>query len=593
MRSSKIGCFLFIPLLFLTFFVKLSAQNGVISEKDIFTHISVLASDSLAGRSPGSVGDEKSVKYISNALNLSEKSIPYIESFDIITGVSAGKNNVLAISEEQSVFEKDFVPLSFSANEQLNAEVVFAGYGFDYAKKETVWNDYAGIDVKNKWVLLLRDEPFFGNTDYDFKNLLSDRNKTMMAIDKGAAGVLLVSGTAFDKDDNLADIKNPNGTVKIPVFQITRATADKILAKSEFSISKLEAEIISAKKPMSFNTGVFVSAKSDVEIIKLSTSNIYTIIEGNDPVLKNEYIVIGAHYDHLGWGGDGSGSRRPDTVAIHYGADDNASGVSAVLEMADILSSGKLNNSRSYILVAFGAEERGLLGSKYFVENPPVPLQNIKAMINLDMIGRLREDNSLQISGVGSSVEADSLLNLINKEYNFKLVFSQEGYGPSDHASFYAKDIPVIYFSTGAHADYHTPEDKAEKINTVGIQTITEFIFALTRNLDKMPNSLTYKEAGPKTSSEAKHGGTRKISLGIMPDFAATDIGGLRAEIVTPGKPAYAAGMKNGDIITAINGNTVGDIQEYMFRLGQLNPGEQITVDVIRGDEKVVLVIQL
>ncbi len=593
MKSFKFGCFFFISLLFLTFSVKISAQNGVISEKDIFTHISVLASDSLDGRFPGSVGDGKSVKYISNALVLTEKTIPQIQNFEIITGVSAGTNNLLSVNGEQSVFKNDFIPLSFSASEQLNAEVVFAGYGFDYDKNEIIWNDYSNIDVKNKWVLLLRDEPFSENADYDFKNLLSDRNKTMLAIDKGAAGVLLVSGAVFEKDDNLAEIKNPNGTVKIPVFQITRATADKILAKSGFSISKLEAEIISAKKPKSFNTGITVNAKSDVELIRVNTSNIYTIIEGNDPILKNEYIVIGAHYDHLGLGGDGSGSRRPDTVAIHYGADDNASGVSSVLEMADILSSGKLNNSRSYILVAFGAEERGLLGSKYFVENPPVPLQNIKAMINLDMIGRLREDNSLQIGGVGSSIEADSLVNLINKDFNFKLVLSQEGYGPSDHASFYSKDIPVIYFSTGAHADYHTPEDKAEKINAAGIQTITEFIFALTRNLDKMPNALTYKEAGPKTSTGAKHGGSRKVSLGIMPDFGSTDIGGLRAEIVTPGKPAYASGMKNGDIITAINGNSVGDIQEYMFRLGQLNLGEQITVDVIRGEEKIVLLIQL
>ena len=225
---------------------------------------------------------------------------------------------------------------------------------------------------------------YYAATDgYDFKNILQDRDKVITAIDKGAAGVLLVSPTAFDKNDNLIEIKNPDGSVKVPVIHITRNIADKILSPSGHNIPELENKIITEKQPFSFNTGSFVNANTDIEIIKARTSNIYTIIEGNDPVLKNEYIVIGAHYDHLGFGGEGSNSRRPDTTAIHYGADDNASGVAAMLELADVLSYGNYKNSRSYILVAFGAEERGLLGSKYFIENPPVPLQNIKEMINL------------------------------------------------------------------------------------------------------------------------------------------------------------------------------------------------------------------
>ncbi len=593
MANLKTGLPLLIFSVFILISAELASQTGVISEKDIFKHISVLASDSVEGRFPGSSGDEKSVKYISEIMSSPGKNHQYVQNFEIITGVSAGKNNSLSINDTQVVFNKDFAPLSFSASGQLNAEVIFAGYGFDYNKGEISWNDYANINVKNKWVLLLRDEPLPATDGYDFKNILQDRDKVITAIDKGAAGVLLVSPTAFDKNDNLIEIKNPDGSVKVPVIHITRNIADKILSPSGHNIPELENKIITEKQPFSFNTGSFVNANTDIEIIKARTSNIYTIIEGNDPVLKNEYIVIGAHYDHLGFGGEGSNSRRPDTTAIHYGADDNASGVAAMLELADVLSYGNYKNSRSYILVAFGAEERGLLGSKYFIENPPVPLQNIKEMINLDMIGRLKPDNSLQIGGVGSSAEADSLLNLINKNFDFMLVLSPEGYGPSDHASFYAKDIPVFFVSTGAHTDYHTPEDKAEKINYKGMQLITGFIFSLVKELDNMPQPLTYKEAGPKAASGARHGGARKVSFGIMPDFAASDINGLRAEIVTPGKPAYAAGMKNGDIITAINGNPVGDIQEYMFRLGQLNPGDQVTVDVNRDGEKVVLIIQL
>jgi Zn-dependent M28 family amino/carboxypeptidase len=313
------------------------------------------------------------------------------------------------------------------------------------------------------------------------------------------------------------------------------------------------------------------------------------ILPGRDPVLKNEYVVVGAHYDHLGKGGPGSGTRALDTVAIHYGADDNASGVAAMLDVAARAKSEK-KNRRSIVFVAFGAEEMGLIGSKQFTGAPPVDLSKATAMFNFDMVGRLdTASRALSIGGTQTSAESEEMLTRLNT--GFRLAFSGEGIGPSDHAPFYLRNIPVFFFSTGAHPDYHTPGDVAQKINFSGIQQITDYSWSMVREIANRENRLTFKEAGSKI--QRSRGGRFKVTLGVMPDYAGLEKNGMRVDAVTPGKPAEKAGMQKGDIVTAIDGKSVGNIYDYMNRLKTLTEGQTISVDVLRNGKSVVLIVQL
>ena len=299
--------------------------------------------------------------------------------------------------------------------------------------------------------------------------------------------------------------------------------------------------------------------------------------------------MIGAHHDHLGMGGKGSSSRQPDTFAIHYGADDNASGVAAVLELAEKFTT--LKPERSIIFATFGAEEKGILGSMYFTEHSPVPLGKIILMINLDMIGRMKPDSSLQIGGVGTSTLFPEILNKLDEKYHFKLQLNTAGYGPSDHASFYAKDKPVLFFTTGIHMDYHTPGDNVGSLNINLLSSITSFIGDVALYMADLDTVLLFQEAGPKTIESRGYRG--KISLGIMPDVSAEGKNGLAVLAVTEGKPASNGGIKRGDVIISIDGKTVGDIYEYMYRLEKLKVGDAVVVTVRRGKENIELMIQL
>ncbi len=332
-----------------------------------------------------------------------------------------------------------------------------------------------------------------------------------------------------------------------------------------------------------------VSARADVELKEARTTNVVAMVPGNDPQLRDEYIVFGAHYDHLGWGGPGSGTRAVDTVAIHAGADDNASGVATVIELAKRAVREK-NNRRSLIFIAFGAEEMGLIGSKNFTANAPVDLKKIKAMFNFDMVGRLDSvSNALSISGTMTSLESEEILSRLNP--GFSLAFSGEGFGPSDHAAFYMENIPVFFFSTGAHADYHTPGDISEKINYDGITRVADYAWKVASEITNRDESLSFREAGSKM--QRSRGGRFKVTLGVMPDYAGLEKHGMRVDAVTKDKPAYKGGMLKGDIITAIDGKPVGNIYDYMNRLKSFSVGQTISVDILRGNEQKVLIIQL
>jgi Zn-dependent M28 family amino/carboxypeptidase len=514
------------------------------------------------------------------------------QKYRVTDKIISGPANSLLLNGELLKLDVDFNPFAFSENASFDSEIVFAGYGFDINEDSLKWNDYSGIDVKGKVVLILRGDPEIEKNLSPFMKYSKDRNKVLQAKDMGAAAVLLVSGKVFDSEDKFEPLAKGDQTVGLPAFRISRKIANTILELKKLNIEDLEKKLNEKRSPDSFSVGVRISGHSDVIQTTTPTRNVVMVLPGTDKVLKNQYVVLGAHFDHLGMGGLGSGSRSGDTIAVHYGADDNASGVGMIIELAEKLAADPNSHKRSIVVAAFSGEEMGLLGSKKYVENPGIDLAAVNAMVNMDMVGRLNENSLLQIGGVGTAEPFRKMLTTQNDTTILKLTLSQEGSGPSDHSSFYGKNVPVLFVSSGAHLDYHTPADSWKKINYEGMIKIADLMYPVIADLANMDSKLVFKEAGPK---EVAGRGTRRkgVTLGIMPDFAGAVKNGLRADLITPGRPAAIGGMKKGDIITSINGKPVNNIEDYMFRLGQLKIGETIHVEVLRNGKMEVLIIQL
>jgi aminopeptidase YwaD len=563
-------------------------------DRSAIATLTYLASDALGGRLPGSSGDSLARCFIRLELLKNKVTLLFHEGLQEIPFTRSrypGTHSCLVYKGDTFAQGKDIALFPLSSADTISAQVAFTGYGITQTGDRFAWNDYAGLDVHNKWVMILRGSPPVDDSTGLYKRYWEDLDKVMLARDNGAAGVLFVSGNADSKEDQLVPFDSLARSIGIPVFHIRRIVADFLLGDRNKTLALLESDMAKTKKPASFAMEDTLFGISDIQLRKGITYNIAGVLEGNDPVLKKEYVVIGAHYDHLGMGGPNSSSRRPDTVAIHNGADDNASGVTVLLSLAEQMNRENIRFKRSIIFVAFGAEEIGLLGSRQFISSPPVDLQKIIAMINLDMVGRLDTSIGLQVSGTGTSLEADSLIRLANKVTNLKIKTSAEGFGPSDHATFYGKDIPVFFLTTGAHEDYHTPFDDVERINFKGLSQITVFALSLAEEIADLPSHLHFREAGPKTG--ASEGRRFKVTLGFMPDFSDDTIDGVRVQFVTKGRPADLGGIQKGDIITAINGLVVHTIYDYMYRLSKLSPGETIGVEIMRNEQKTVLIIQL
>lgn len=568
-------------------------HSSEITPGELSAHVKYLASEKLEGRLPGSEGDLMAEKYIRRELakaGLAPFTGDGIQRFEVPFSAEAGPSNRLTVNGHSFITGADFVPLSLSSNDSLTAGVVFAGYGFVADNDSMKWNDYSGFDIKGKWVMLLRGYPEPNPKASYYRSLSADRTKVITAGDKGAAGVLLVSGEAWDPSDILDRPARGVSSSGMPVIQIKRSVADSILAGTGMVLGELESEINTKLISVSLNTQSTVSAETEVISKNVMTGNVAMKLAGSTDA--EEYVIVGAHFDHLGMGGPGSSSRAVDTIAVHHGADDNASGVALMIELAGKLADKRDEIDRSIIFVAFAAEEMGLLGSKYFVENMGIKPGSVNLMVNLDMVGRMKEGNGLQVGGVGTASGLRDSVISVNKQGKLSLAFTDEGYGPSDHSSFYGKDIPVLFLTTGAHLDYHTPADTWDKINYEGMTMAGELLYDIVKSNAAGKERLAFTEAGPKAPSQPM-GRRRGVTLGIMPDFAGNVKNGLRADFVTPGRPAAAGGMKKGDIITAIDNKPVNNIEEYMFRLNQLKHGQTITVDVLRDGKHEVLLIQL
>ncbi|MFZ2286577.1 MAG: M20/M25/M40 family metallo-hydrolase [Bacteroidales bacterium] len=552
-----------------------------------------LASEGFAGRGTGTGGDSLAAIFIRDEL-IKAGLVPFngtgLQSFTVNTKVETGERNMLVVNDRKYLPQTDFAPLALTSNSALNAPVAFCGYGFMSQADSLKWNDFKGIDIRGKWVLMLRGYPESNPAAKAYAEISSDRIKVLNARENGATGVLLVSGEKWDPADNLERPSRNEGSAGIPVLQIRRSVADSILKPSGFSLAEMENRAEAMTMTGSFITGSVAEAEAEVIARKAATANVVMKIDAEQP--SSEYVIIGAHYDHLGTGGPGSGSRNPDTVAVHYGADDNASGVALMIELAERLAAVKEGPVRNMLFVAFSGEEMGLLGSKYFVDNMGIDPAAVNLMVNLDMVGRLKEGNGLQVGGVGTASGLRDKVASFNDSTLLSLSFTDEGYGPSDHSSFYAKDIPVLVFTTGAHLDYHTPADTWDKLNYEGMVRIGDLLYDIMSSAAGETERLAFTQAGPKGPVQSMSR-RRGVTLGIMPDFAGNVKNGLRADFVTPGKPAALGGMVKGDIIAAIEEKPVNNIEDYMFRLSQLKPGQTVTVEVIRDGKSELLLIKL
>ena len=568
-----------------------SGSSPSITENDIMDHIRYLSHKDRAGRYPGTRESKDVISYLirqfkSFGVKPGGENGSFVQPFNITDGIELGKNNSMIIDGDSLVTGRDYMPLWFSGNETVSASAVFAGYGFSIDEKELKWNDYNEVDVVGKWVIVMRHGPERNNQHSLYTPHSGLHKKMLVARDKGAIGIIYVSQV---EDTDIYPLKYIAGysNAGIPAIHLSNEIADELFKAVGWTRKNIQKRMNQSLKTVSFKLPKTINASVDLNPIQTRAANVVGLIQSGNRKYRNEYVVIGAHFDHLGTGGAGTGSRKPDTIGIHSGADDNASGTSGLLEVAHKLVSQKSRLKRSIILLGFDAEEKGLLGAKYFVENPLIDLQNIVTMINLDMIGRMK-DSSITVGGVGTSPMFEPLLKRESIGRNFTINMTKPGYGPSDHAAFYTKDIPVLFFFTGFHSEYHTPDDSWKLINLKGEKDILNLVYDITFHISRIPKRPVFTEAGPKEGRMQRN--TKfKVTFGIVPSYGSTKKGLEVDGISKADGPAAKAGILKGDVIKTIDGKPINDIYEFMDRLGELEPGMTITVLIDRNGAELEL----
>jgi len=393
-----------------------------------------------------------------------------------------------------------------------------------------------------------------------------------------------VTGPEDSEMDDLIKLSydQATGNAGIVALHVTRKRADELLLGQQKKIKDLQKNINQSRSPHSFVVaGSSVSATVDLQEIRQTTANVAGLIEGSDAVLKDQVLVIGAHYDHLGFGGEGSGSLKPDTIAVHNGADDNASGTAGLLELAQAFAAQRTMLNRSILFMTFSGEELGLLGSARYVKNPLVPIERTVAMLNMDMIGRMN-NRSLIVYGIGTSPGFEELAKRNNKDSTFVLKLNKDGYGPSDHASFYGKQIPVFHFFTDLHSDYHRPSDDYDKLNYQGMADVVRYVEAITKDLDDAKEKPQY--VAVEAPRPAGAGRSSRVFMGTIPDFGE-QVEGMKLSGVREGSPAAKCGLQGGDVIVKFGKVDIKNLYDFTYALGEYKPGDEVEVVFKRGDE--------
>lgn len=575
----------------------LSFLNGcALHPHKIHQHISYLTSPKLEGRLTGTEGERKATAYAANELQRigfqpAGKS-GYFDEFSFTSGISLGKENQLTISgmENNWQIKKDWIPLSFSkAGEIPSGKIVFAGYGIKAPAEGTFpsYDSYVHLDVKDKWVMVFRfiPEGVSAEQRQHLSRYAGIRYKAMIARDAGAKGLLLVSGPTSKVRDELVPLASDVSLAgsSLAGVSLSDKVADAILNHAGKSLEPVQKDLDSGAARIGFEIpGVEVSTK--IELIKEQGIGRNVIARfGNHP--HTAPLILGAHIDHLGRGnGNTSLAKEKERGKIHPGADDNASGVAVVLEVAreieESFSSSEVPLQRDLIVGLWSGEEIGLLGSSHYVRELPSDNKPY-AYINLDMVGRLSKE--LIVQGVASAAKWREIVNAADTDANLHLALQEDPNLPTDTTSFYNAGIPILSFFTGAHAEYHTPHDTPDLINLDGTERIKQFVSAICKKLLSSSDELAYVAV----KAEGEHRGAfLRAYFGTIPDYAATDIQGVKLGGVSAGGPAEKAGIMAGDIIVSVAGKKIENIYDYTYALEALKIGAAVTVEVMRAEKR-------
>ena len=563
-----------------------------LSASRYFEHVRYLASDEMKGRGDGSPELNKASEYIAEQFRLwglrpMGDGNSYFQTFEITVGAEIGPKTQLQLNGASLKINEDFVPVRFSSNADVDADVVFAGFGI--TAPELHYDDYQNIDATGKVVVVLRHQPQESDKTSPFTSTphAGFINKAINAKQHGARAIIFITdGNHTDEEVGRATRDAETDDLGIPSVHAKRDYVVKLLSDAGKDLTGIQKKIDTDLQPQSFD---LPNARAHIvtEIVRTrkSVKNVVAAVTGTDSALQNEWVVVGAHYDHLGLGD--RNSLAPSAIGqVHHGADDNASGTAGVMELARLAARNKNEWKRSVLFITFAGEEIGLLGSSYFINHPTIPLKNTVAMLNMDMIGRLSNDR-LFIGGVGTSPDFRGWLEDFDRSVRLRLDYSESGYGPSDHMSFNAKKVPVLFFFSGLHSDYHKPSDTFDKINPDGAVKILSLVDLMLDKIATQSGHLEYTEVQqPRSPVSASGGSGYGPYFGSVPDFR-DDLQGVLFADVQNSSPAAKAGLKQGDLLIEFDGKPIQNLYDFTYALRSKKPGDRVSVVVKRNGQDV------
>ena len=574
--------------------VRLAQFAPEIREADLRGQVEFLASDALEGRMTGTAGAQQAAEFIADELKrlgVKPAGSDWFQPFQFTSGVKVLTNEnrlevATASATQTFVAEKDFRPLSFTDNGSVEGPVVFAGYGLVVPGKEG-YDSYSGINVSNKVVVALRyvPEAVEPKRRQELNRYAGLRYKAMNARERGAKAIVFVTGPNSPNAGELIGLNFDSSLAGsgILAVSVNSNVATALLGPTGKTLKDLQTALDSENPHAEgafYISNATLRVSAAVEQVRKTDRNVLGMLPGR----SGKFIVVGAHYDHLGFGEKEAMGHSGEEHAIHNGADDNASGVAAVMELAAAFARERAALEHGLIFAFWSGEEIGLIGSSHFAEHPPVPLSNMVAYINFDMVGRLRE-NKLMVQGLGSSAEWRRLMEKLNVAAGFNLVLQDDPYLPTDVTAFYPRGVPVLSFFTGSHDDYHRPTDDPPKIDYAGLERITVFSQRLLDDLARAKTTPAYVKIA---RSDAPSGSRENLRayLGTIPDYA-TEVAGVKLSGVRGGSPAEKAGLKGGDIIAEFAGQKIKNIYDYTYALDAVKIGQPVEVVVQREGKAV------
>jgi Peptidase family M28/PDZ domain len=529
-------------------------------------HVVALTAPEMEGRASSTVGAERAERYIAEhfataGLRPGGEGGRFLQSFIIGSTVRLGAASSLARHGADPVrFEagRDWMPHGGSRRGTVRGELVFAGYGVSASGHD----DYAGLDVTGRVVLVLDGAPPY------LSGRPPSRLEKLIAVRRRGAVALLIAG------EGLPTLESTSAPVNLVSGALTPTTTDALLAPSGLTRAALARRVAESRAPASLATGVEVGLRVDLEAVDVRTANVIGVVPGHDPARASEAVVVGAHYDHLGRSGG----------AVYPGADDNASGTAVVLELARAFATAR-GAPRTLVFILFSGEEIGLLGSRHYVRSPTVPIERTVAMINLDMVGRLG-DRPLGVGGVATGGGLKTVVDDAARQLGLALADRDAPGGASDHAPFYRAGVPVLFFHTGAHPDYHRPTDTADKIDAIGLARVAALSARVIEDVAGRPRPTYVVLPEPPPRAPGAPGPRGVAFLGVSPARAGLS-DGVRLGAVVPDGAAARAGMREGDIIVRLDGVPLESFEELRATLQIRRPGDPVQVVYLRdGDDR-------